>query len=1078
MSQKMRLNTSRKSVSFCLQTLSAAVLSTLLFASHADAAALGKLTIKSALGQPLNAEIELSSVTPGEDGLLQPRVASVDAYKSAGIEFNPVLYSLRFTVAKHDDGRQYIAISSTQAVNEPFVDMLLELGGNGSGRLLREYTFLLDPADMSARQAPATSSSRPLQTQGGSQVATTPLPADNSQSLTQRPSSRRPGAAPVPTPAQPVERPQRPVASQPAERPAGASAGQSEYTVKAGDSLSKIAGQVKPEGVSLDQMLVAIYRNNQSAFGGNNMNRLRAGQVLSVPDAATASAISAGEAHHEIMAQAADFNEYRNKLAGQVAATPAPKQTETSSKQSATGKVTTKVEEKSTPATTAQDKLKLSKGGAPDKNSKVGAGEEERIAKEKELAEANARVKALEKNVNDLKSLLDVKSKNVPEPQKAQAKADTKPVTPAPTPAPAPAPVIAPAPTPAPAASATAAASVPAPVKPADVKPPETKPVEAAKPADSSASVMPPSKPPKPKPRPAPPEPSLVDEILNPLVIGGAALLLVAGGAFGVYRGYRKRKEKAFGDSIITDSSLKANSLFGSTGGQSVDTNNSVFNSNFAPSASQLDSNEVDPVAEADVYIAYGRDAQAEEILKEALRTQPDRNAVRVKLLEIYANRKDVRSFETVATELYGMTKGEGEDWHQAAALGMSIDPKNPLYSVAGTTHGGTPADMAKTMALSTQMHDTSMLDDLVPNTHGGEPQLGGPTLGQPEPDTLARHGESHPHGDNPLDVSTSLDFDLDGIGDEPTHEPAHGGHGSHDVPAAKHEVAAPAPADFSNIDFDFLDDKKSPEPETEHHELGEATTIGRLDTHDTELHDLSDELPAVPTIKPEEVPTHAKIEPAAMDFDLSGLTLELDSSKDATTVLPDHKAEAHVPDLELPVAEHKSNVVDFHIPDVPAVPHVPEPAPAPANEHAMDFHIPDIHTAEVHAPEVHEHAAPKLEEPAPLVDIGEIPGLNPAPAPHAGEHLSVPDLHIPSVADHVDHGDGGHHVLEAPVELDTGVDHEYSNNAEMATKLDLAVAYQEIGDKEGARELLDEVMKGGIPEYAEKAKGLLAKLG
>ena len=98
-----------------------------------------------------------------------------------------------------------------------------------------------------------------------------------------------------------------------------------------------------------------------------------------------------------------------------------------------------------------------------------------------------------------------------------------------------------------------------------------------------------------------------------------------------------------FEDSILTGSSMKANSMFGSTGGQSVDTNNSVFNSNFAPSASQLDANEVDPVAEADVYIAYGRDSQAEEILKEALRTQPDRHAVRVKLIEIYFARKDAK---------------------------------------------------------------------------------------------------------------------------------------------------------------------------------------------------------------------------------------------------------------------------------------------------------------------------------------------------------------------------------------------------------------------------------------------------
>ena len=1055
MSQKMRLNTSRKSVSFCLQTLSAAVLSTLLFTSNADAAALGKLTVKSALGQPLNAEIELSAVTEGEDGSLQPHIASVDAFKSAGIDYNPILQSLHFAVAKHDDGRQYISITSSQAINEPFVDMLLELGGNGSGHLLREYTFLLDPADMSSSQAPATSGSRASQSRGS--VATTPLPAAQQDTtpppLTQRPSARRPGQA--------AERPPRQVASQPAETPAGPAAGQSEYTVKSGDSLSKIAGQFKPEGVSLDQMLVALYRNNQTAFSGNNMNRLRAGQVLSVPDAATAGAIGNGEAHHEILAQAADFNEYRNKLAGQVASTAAPKQAESGNKQSASGKVTTKVEEKATPATSAQDKLKLSKGGTPDKSGKTAAGDEDRIAKQKELDEANARVKLLEKNVTDLKSLLDVKSKNAPEAQKPVAKADAKPVAPTPAPAAAPAPVAAPA---------IAAAPTPAPaVKP---QPADTKPVEAAKPADQSASVTPPAKPPKPKPRPAPPEPSLLDELFgNSLVIGGIAALLVAGGAFGLYRGYRKRKEKSFGDSIITDSSLKANSLFGSTGGQSVDTNNSVFNSNFAPSASQLDSNEVDPVAEADVYIAYGRDAQAEEILKEALRTQPERNAVRVKLLEIYANRKDVRSFETVATELYGMTKGDGEDWQQAAALGMSIDPKNPLYSIAGTTHGGTPADLAKTMALSTaQAHDTSILDDLVPNTHG-EPQLGGPTLGQPEPDTVSRHGESKApaHDDTPLDVSTSLDFDLDGFGEEPAHQAPSVAHDAahEELAPAKHEAAAPAPADFSNIDFDFLDDAKSHAPATDHHELGEATTIGRHDTHDTEHHDLAAELPAVPTIKPEEVPSHAKAAPSAntMDFDLSGLTLELDSAKDATTVLPDHKAEAHLPDLDvpaIPAQEHKSNVVDFHIPDVPAAPHVPEPAPAPiaAVAPAMDFHIPDIHTPEVHAP---------------IVEIGEIPGLSPAPAHHA-EHLSIPDLHIPAGGDHG--GDAAHHVLEAPVDLDTGVDHEYSNNAEMATKLDLAVAYQEIGDKEGARELLDEVIKGGIAEYSEKAKGLLAKLG
>lgn len=1051
MPQKMRLNTSPKSVSFGLRTLSAAVVSALLFASTANAAGLGKLTVNSALGQPLRAEIELTSVSNDENGLLVPRLASSDAYRSAGIDLSPVLYSLRFAVAKHDDGRQYISVTSAQPVNEPFVDMLIELGGNGAGKLLREYTFLLDPADLSTGQAPQVVGARPVPSRSPSTV--TPLPApDNAAPLTERPSSR--------SAKQPSERPTKVAASKPTEPAPSSGTGESQYQVKSGDSLSKIAGQFKPEGASLDQMLVALYRNNQGAFGGNNMNRLRAGQVLTIPDPASVTSISSGEAHGVIIAQAADFNEYRSKLAGQVANSEAQKSGE--SKQSGSGKITAKVEEKASPTATAQDKLKLSKaGGAPDKGSKIAAGEEDRIAKEKELAEANARVKQLEKNVTDLKSLLDVKSKNVAEQAKPAPKADVKPVAPAPAPVPvaaAPAPAPTPVPAPAPAvAAASAAASAPAPK-------PDAAPVKAEVKPDEVASVSPPPKPPKPKAKVVPPpEPSLLDELFgNPLVIGGAALLLVAGGAFGVYRGYRKRKEKSFGDSIITDSSLKANSLFGSTGGQSVDTNNSVFNSNFAPSASQLDSNEVDPVAEADVYIAYGRDAQAEEILKEALRTQPDRNAVRVKLLEIYANRKDVRSFETVASELYGLTKGEGEDWQQAASLGLSIDPKNPLY--AAGKGGATQADLAKTMALpSSHALDAAALDDLVPNTHDDMPHLGGSTLGQGEPDTVARHPESklQKHEDLPLDVSTSLDFDLDGIGDEPADSADTVSHDlSHDLthelkvpePATKHE--APAAADFSNIDFDFMNDEpaaKAPAAAPSfHHDdgLSAATTVARQEAHEF----TKAELPSVPVIAPEEVPSHASAkaaEPHSMDFDLSGITLELDShDKKAAADHGQHADAGHLPDLQMPdipMHETKAPVAELHVPE---------------------FHIPDIPAAKV------------AESPA--LHIGEIPGLDlHAAEHHAADHLSIPDIHMPAAANMAAEAvaETVHHHLEAPVELDTGVDHEYSNNAEMATKLDLAVAYQEIGDKEGARELLDEVIKGGIPEFAEKAKGLLAKM-
>ncbi len=135
----------------------------------------------------------------------------------------------------------------------------------------------------------------------------------------------------------------------------------------------------------------------------------------------------------------------------------------------------------------------------------------------------------------------------------------------------------------------------------------------------------------------------------------------------------------------LADSRITADSFFGGTGGQRVDTRDSMFQSGMY-SSSQLNANDVDPLAEADVYLAYGRDIQAEEILKEAIRAQPDRHAVRVKLLEIYAKRRDARSFEVFATELYSMTQGQGADWAKAMELGRELEPTNPLYSGGGAS--------------------------------------------------------------------------------------------------------------------------------------------------------------------------------------------------------------------------------------------------------------------------------------------------------------------------------------------------------------------------------------------------------
>ncbi|HJV53302.1 MAG TPA: FimV/HubP family polar landmark protein, partial [Noviherbaspirillum sp.] len=604
----------QKFSSFNLKTITAAVASALVL-SNAYAAGLGKLTVLSSLGQPLRAEIELSSVSKEEAGALVAKLAAPEAFRQAGVDYNSALSSLRFSVEQRGS-RQVINVTSAQPLNEPFVDMLLELAGP-SGRLVREYTFLLDPPDMRAAQAaqvapaPMTQPARPAPVQ--------PSVAPAQSSVQQ--------AAPVEKPA--TSRQQAAKASKPAAQPSE-STGPSEYEVKSGDTLARIASRYKNSGVSLDQMLVALYQANPDAFVGKNMNRLKAGQILTVPGSEAASAIGKEEAHHIVLAQSADFHNYRSKLAGQVATSVAQKSGET--KQSASGKITAKVEEQNTPASESQDKLKLSKAATPPgagADKSVGAATaEDKIAKEKAAAEASARIKELEKNVTDLQKVLEVKNKSLAEQQKqAEApKAESKPAESAP---------VAAATTDAPtqAKSEDAKAEKPAAAEPAASA---TEAPAAPAPAASAPAVKKPKKVVVPPPAPAP-APSFFDELLdNPLVLPGLGALLVALGGLGIYSA-RRRKSKQFEDSIITDSSLKANSLFGSTGGQSVDTNNSVFNSSFSPSVSQLDTNEVDPVAEADVYIAYGRDAQAEEILKEALRTQPDRHSVRVKLLEIYS---------------------------------------------------------------------------------------------------------------------------------------------------------------------------------------------------------------------------------------------------------------------------------------------------------------------------------------------------------------------------------------------------------------------------------------------------------
>jgi pilus assembly protein FimV len=356
----------------------------------AYAAGLGKLSVNSALGQPLSAEIELFAADQAELDSLAANLASDQAFRDARVEFAPVLSTLRFAVEKKPGNKAVLKVTSTRPVNDPFVDFLVELNW-ASGRLVREYTMLLDPPSVAVQQKVA--------------------PVVVAPAVTAPPAAKpAPAAAPAPVTA---------VAPPSAKAPATAAAVPVPDTiqVKRGDTLAGIARRVRPEGVSLEQTLVGLYRENTRAFDGN-MNRLRAGAKLNVPDAEKIAAITQQDAGREVRLQAADWRAYRQKLAEAVVQAAEPSEQATSG-QAASGQITAKVDDAAKPSADAQkDMLKLSRVTPPaagaDKEAavlqeKLRAQEEDALARERALEESSERVAMLEKQVQDMQELVRMK---------------------------------------------------------------------------------------------------------------------------------------------------------------------------------------------------------------------------------------------------------------------------------------------------------------------------------------------------------------------------------------------------------------------------------------------------------------------------------------------------------------------------------------------------------------------------------------------------------------------------------------------------------------------------------------------
>ena len=960
-----------------------ALLTLALLPLEVPAAGLGRLAVSSGLGQPLRAEIEVVSLQRAEAESLSARIATPEAFRDAGVEYGAVVPRVRTALERRPNDRYVIVLSTPQPVEEPFLDLLVELNW-ASGRLVRQYTFLLDPVDYRGPQPiaaapakPAVTEVRPIDAPRPPEVsAAAPVAAPPAAAAEPAPSSptaptpaETPAAQPppepaavAPAPATPAPAPATPAPAAPAPAAAAASASGpvATYEVQKGDTLSKVAQQYRPEGVTLQQMLVALYRANEEAFIRKNMNLVRAGRVLTIPDREAVDVIAAADAGRIVVAQWQDFNDYRAQLGGAIAAAPA--RTEPP-QQRAAGQITEQPEATAAaPKAAPRDELRISKADeAKGAKAAAAARADDLAARERALQEANSRVGDLERNVKELQGLVELKNKQLADLQKqaeaakaaaakatdaeaakaaAKAAAATKVAeAEAAKAAAAKAAEAEAAKTAAAKAAAAAAAKAPEPAKAVEVaKAPEApkavEPAPAAPPkpeAPKAEAPKPPAPPkaaaaPKKPAPPPPPEPSLVEAILDePLYLaggGGGILALLIGGYL-----WRKKRSAKLENSLLGVTTTDSSSVFGTTGGRSVDTGGSSLQTDFSQSGiGAIDTDEVDPVAEADVYMAYGRDAQAEEILKEALLKDPNRQTVRVKLLEIYAARKDLKAFETTAGEIYAATGGQGPEWQKAVELGLSIDASNPMYGGGGGRRetGGRAPERDTVVLPAAGGAAAAMASDLAFDLAGGK-------------------------------ALPSIDFDLGGGGRAAA--PA--------VPDLALDVASQAPADLG-FDLNLGGDSQKPAVEE------------------------------------------------ASDFSPSGTFIMDAATKKAVSDM-----------VEAQGASTGSLDIDFELPGTKGGASPGEQTarmPAAANVTEIDF---------------------KLGEPTkPAAAAMDLGGIS------------------------FDLGKGGGEG--APVD---------ARWQEVATKLDLAKAYEEMGDKDGARELLNEVLKEGDAAQQQQAKQMLAAI-
>ncbi|CAM3213861.1 Tfp pilus assembly protein FimV-like protein [Ectopseudomonas mendocina] len=929
-----------------------------LSSGMAHALGLGEVTLQSSLNQPLVAEIELLEVRDLASNEVIPSLASPEEFVKAGVDRQYFLTDLKFTPVLKPNGKSVIRVTSSKAVREPYLNFLVEVLWP-NGRLLREYTLLLDPPLYSPQTTVAAAPQLPI---------AAPAP--------------RPSVAPAPVPrsATPAPAP-RPAAPAPASRAISGN----EYRTTANDTLWEIAQRVGG-GSSVNQTMLAIQDLNPDAFIGGNINRMKSGQVLRLPDEQQIRSRSNAEAVAQVAEQNAAWREGRAVASRQLDAT----------RRTTAG---------SAPATAeSADSLKLvaAEAGQSTRGSDTGSANSKALADKlavtqesldstrRENAELQSRVGDLQSQLDKLQRLVELKDSQLAKLQADLSAAPvaeegataqvpvTEPASQAPAAQPEAAPPAAEAATPPasppeeaapdynyseePAASVEDSAA--ANEQPAEEPAAAVEPAAPAKPAEDAKPAAP-----SPAPAPAPAPQSFIDDLMaNPMTLGlagGGALLLLLVALMALSR-RNAMKEAELQDELADD--LSQDQAFASDLDMPED---SLAGLDDEPVATPVAGEERvtaqtgDALGEADIYIAYGRFNQAAELLQNAINDEPHRSDLRLKLMEVYAELGDREGFARQDNEL--------REIGGATAEAEQLKSKYPaIAAFAG-------AGVVAAAASAEDDVDAFSLDDLSLD----EPVAEAPVAASGDLDDafdlslddleadLENDLQSAKADEAPLSLDDELDF---GLIDEP---------------------AAPTAAADDDLDFDLAlgDDKvelSQPADDLSAFSLDlDEPAAASSDETDEFLLSLDDDTPLS--------------QPAD---DLSGLSLDLSEETPAA-------------DLDLPA--------DFDL-------SLEDEAPVqPAVE-------PDSFAAQL------DEVTAELDQLSNDFDEPQAPPL-----------ASVDSLSS---------------------DLDGDDDFDFlSGTDETATKLDLARAYIDMGDIEGARDILDEVVAEGNDAQQQEAREMISKL-